>query len=286
MIFTLRATSYLILHDCLMNEIKYINLIKIEPADFTGRLEVDEEADLELAESFKSIGILEPIIVRKKNKHIEVVAGHRRLRCAKIAGLSSIPCIFTTADDELSEKIKLHENLHRVNLSHIDQGYTFARLQTEFKLSESQISKLVGKSIPYISQHISLITSGETLVKAVQNKDVSFSVARELMQIKNIDDQEHLLDYAIKGGASVSTVREWVNTANQERAQKSNNKPLEITEDKYVPQSLPTFTCQACEHSHLIKEMIIRRLCPECDNLIFSAIREEKERIALEHGNG
>lgn len=269
-----------------MNEIKYLNIGMIDPSDFNGRLEIDEDADLELTESIKSIGILEPLIVRKKEKRIELIAGSRRYRCAKIAGLGSVPCIFITADDSLAEKIKLHENLKRLDLSHVDQGYTFARLKTEFNLTENEISELVGKSVPYVSQHISLISAGNDIIEAVQNENINFSVARELIQVKNEEDRTHLLNYAVKGGASVSTVREWVNTANNERQNKPAGVPLTVTESNYASKSLPTFTCQACEHNHVIKEMVVRRLCPECDFLIFDEIRKQKEMVTSTSANG
>jgi len=269
-----------------MDEINYINLSKIDPPEFDGRLDIDEEADQELAESIREIGILEPLIVRKKNKRIEIIAGSRRYRASKLAGIDAVPCIFMKADDSLAEKIKLHENLKRRDLSHIDQAMTFSRLRTEFNMTEQQISDLVGKSIPYISQHISLMASGDELVSAVQNGKVNFSVARELMQVDNEEDRSHLLNFAIKGGASVGTVKEWVQTASSERSSLPADKPLAITEDKYVSKSLPSFVCQACECPHVIQEMVVRRICPECDYLIFSEIRKQKELIASTIANG
>jgi len=263
-----------------MDEIKHINISSIDPPDFNGRLDIDEEADHELTESIKDIGVLEPLIVRKNKKRIELIIGSRRFRCSKIAGLQSVPCIIISADDALAEKIKLHENIHRLDLNHVEQGFNFARLMTEFKLTENEISKLVGKSISYISQHISLISSGENIIKAVQCNEISFSVARELMQVKNKDDRTHLLGFAVKGGASVQTVKEWVSSTNQERDRSPLDKPSTINEINYVRQSLPTFKCQACEHSHVIKEMVVRRLCPECDFIIFDDIRKAKERLA------
>jgi ParB family chromosome partitioning protein len=269
-----------------MSEINYINISKIDPPENDGRLEIDVEFDQELASSIKEMGVLEPLIVRKNNKRIEIIAGSSRFRASKIAGLDSVPCIIVKSDDSFAEKIKLHENLKRRDLSHVDQGMIFARLRTEFKLTENEISNLVGKSIPYISQHISLITSSEELIASVQNYSISFSVARELMQVKNKDDQNHLLNFAIKGGASVSTVKEWVSTAIFERKHSTYDKPLNISENNYASKTIPTFTCQACEHSHVIKEMIIKRLCPECDFLIFDEIRKQKELIASTIANG
>ena len=263
-----------------MAEINNINLSKIDPPEHDGRFEIDSEADQELVSSIKLIGVLEPLIVRKKNKRIEIIAGSRRYRCSKIAGLDSVPCIITTADDALSERIKLHENLKRKDLSHIDQGMTFARLHTELKLTENEISEITGKSIPYISQHLNLIMSSEELIRAVQDEKVTFSVARELMHIENKPDQLHLLKYAMDGGASVETVKQWVRTASNERIQSEDTKPLEMSETNYPAKTLPTFLCDACEHPSLVSEMKVRRLCPQCDFLIFDEIRQEKEKQA------
>ncbi len=172
--------------------------------------------------------------------------------------------------------------MKRTNLSHIDQGLTFARLRTDFNLSELEISKLCGKSIAYISQHINLLDAGDQVIAAVQNKEVSFSVARELVQCKNEDDKNNLLNYAIGGGSTVETVRNWVQTANSDRSRSVQ----EIVTTKYEkPSVIPqqqTFICKSCEEPTIISEMMVVRLCPECDHLIFSEIRAAKEAQQLE----
>ncbi len=270
------VTPPFILHGGIMGQIKYINLEDISLPEFDGRLESDNEADIELSESIKELGVLEPIIVRHVNDRIEIIAGSCRYRASKIAGLSAIPCIIVKADDRLAEKIKLHENLKRLPLSHVDQAVTFARLRTEFGLSETEISIICGKSVPYISQHICMLDSGPEIIQAVQGDKIKFSVARELMHVKTDSTRQHLLNYAIKDGASVDTVKNWVSQSNNEEEMidiraASGDPPAPPSNISYT-----TFVCNTCETPAEIVGMHILRLCDHCFNSIMSDIKEAK----------
>jgi len=260
-----------------MAGIDYIKLSKISIPEFDGRLEIDTDSDHELADSIKEMGVLEPLIVRKVNGKIVIIAGSCRYRASKIAGLDAVPCIVVKADDQYSEQIKLHENLKRSQLSHVDQAMTFARLRSEFNMTESEISQLSGKSIPYISQHINLLNADDTLITAVQSKSIKFSVARELMHVKNIETQKHLLGYAIKGGASVEIVRNWVQEA---RYEEERSEPVNTSQTLQPPtqtRPMTLFKCQTCESDSKIIEMCVLRVCPECNDLIFTVVREAKK---------
>ena len=260
-----------------MSNIEYIKIEKLKPAPFDGRMEVDQEADQELANSIKEMGVLEPLICRKVDNNVEIIAGSSRYRASKIAGLASLPCIIVKADDSLAEKIKLHENLKRQNLSHIDQALTFARLRTDFNMSEKDISELCGMSIPYVSQHICLLDSGDEIITAVQASEISFSVARELMQCKNPQDRNNLLHYAVGGGAAVQTVKRWVHTANSDREYTVQEIVTAPYETPVLPQPISTFFCKACEEPTVINEMVVIRLCPECNHAIFSEILDARK---------
>jgi len=266
-----------------MSQIEYIKLEKLFIPDFDGRLEVDQNKIIEISESIKELTVMEPITVRAKNGKYEIVFGSCRYRASKLAGLDAMPCIIVKADDELAEKMKLHENLKRLPLGHLDQALTFARLISVFKMTETQISKLSGKSVPYISQHITLLGAGEELINAVQDNHINFSVARELMHVKNEKTKLHLLDYAVKGGASVDTVKNWVLEARQEEEFPDRETPHTDSEPPSFSRPPSTFICKTCEEPTQIVNMYILRICPECHNSIMEDILVARKAVITEN---
>lgn len=260
-----------------MAQIEYIKLEKLFISEFDGRLEVDQNYIIELSESIKELTVMEPIIIRRKNGKFEIVFGSCRYRASKLAGLDAMPCIIVKADDELAEKMKLHENLKRLPLSHIDQALTFSRLISVFKMTEVQISKLSGKSVPYISQHITLLGAGEELINAVQDEEINFSVARELMHVKKEKTKLHLLKYAIEGGAKVEVVQNWVQEANRDDEYLAQDNKKEELAPPPVERPINTFGCNTCETPTDICKMMILRVCPECNNAILSEIQKAKK---------
>jgi len=259
-----------------MNEIKYIKTDQLTSPDHDSRMTSNFEADQELTASIKSMGVLLPLLVRKKNRKYEIIAGHRRYKCAVQAGLLSVPCVVQAVNETDCEKIKIHENLHRLPLGHIEQGFCFLHLLENFNMSELQISVLVGKSVPYVSQHLTLIRADSALVKDVNDGRISFSVARELIRCNHSEDLDYLREWAGRDGTSVDVVRSWVDEANNRR---DADPPAERTEPPSFiapPQDIPTFVCQACDFSRPIRELVPVRFCTTCHAAIIGAIREER----------
>ncbi|MQY80237.1 MAG: ParB/RepB/Spo0J family partition protein, partial [Bacteroidetes bacterium] len=136
-----------------MSKITYIELSKLLIPPFEAHKQIPDEYISEISESIKKLGILEPLLVRPSDNEFEIVAGCIRYRCAKIAGLKSAPCIILSLDDKAAEEVKLHENIKRVPLDHIDQGNTFVMMRDRFSMTETDIALSFGKSVAYISQH-------------------------------------------------------------------------------------------------------------------------------------
>ena len=259
-----------------MNQIKHIRLDKLLPPEFDQRLTSTPEEDTDLMNSIKQFGVLLPLIVKETSKGLEIVAGYRRFNQAGKAGLAAVPCIVVKTTEALSEIMKLHENIHRLPLSHIDQGYTFAHLIKKFKMTETQIAALCHRSIAYVSQHISLINSDPVLVDSVHDGHINFSTARELMRCKDSDEMARLKNIVETSGATQNVVRTWVNESNREtdnidgKIQTANPNPI------HEKTQIPLYPCVACENPTSILELKIVRLCPDCHRLIFSEIEHEK----------
>jgi len=261
-----------------MSKIKYINLADLNLPEFQAHQDIPREQIQELAESIKLIGIIEPLIVRDSNQGIEIVAGCLRYHAAILAGLKAAPCINMSLDPKSAEILKLHENVKRIPLDHIDQGQTFLMMMKTFDMTEKAVSESVGKSIAYISQHVSLVLMGNELTVAVKNKSITFSQARELMRVKDHAERKRFLSYCMNDGATVQVLQRWV----QDYLRTGSISPSEefpSREYSYGSESpKSSYFCEACDKPIETSEIMQVIYCPTCHQAIKQAISEEKQR--------
>ena len=261
-----------------MAKITYLNLADLTMPDFEAHKQIPDDYIAEITESIKSLGILEPLLVRRKNKEFEIIAGCVRYRCAKIAGLKSAPCIILGLDDKAAEIVKIHENIKRIPLDHIDQGNSFVMMREKFSMTENDIAAIVGKSVPYVSQHISLVSQDEELIRSVREKRLSFSQARELMKVDDKTERHRLQLYCENDGATVEVLKRWIQDYKNSLLR---NSPVPDSEESlsYIPDRPQDFRiCQACDKAIEIKHIRQIILCPTCDTAIRNAILEEKSK--------
>lgn len=269
-----------------MQQIKHIRLDKLISPEFDARLHTDPKEDDELRDSIRELGILEPLIVKDTSQGYEIIAGHRRFREAGRAGLAAAPCVTITATGAEADKIKLHENIKRLPLSHVDQAYTFAHLIKEYKLTEQQVADLVGKSIAYVSQHLSLLQCDKILLASVNNGQINFSAARELLQCKDPDERHRLRTIIEENGATVPVIRQWVQESNKETDSMFSIPPKTTQTIVDTKPDIPMYPCTACSAPIEVQKLKIVRLCPDCHHLIFSSIEREKMKIRMEEHKG
>ena len=265
-----------------MNQIKHIRLDKLRPPVFDQRLMSTPEDDDELRDSIRELGILEPLIIQDTTDGYEIIAGNRRLREAGRAGLAAVPCIIVKTTGAGADKIKLHENVKRLPLSHVDQAYTFAHLQKEYSLTEQQIADLVGKSIAYVSQHLSLLSCDKNLLTAVHDGRINFTAARELFQCKDSDERDRLRVIAEENGATAEVVRSWVQESNRETDSQSPPNREQYPIQRESENSMPMYPCAACGQPTDLTKIKVVRLCPDCHYIIFSSIEREKFKARAE----
>lgn len=264
-----------------MNQLKHIRLDKIKPPDFDTRLFSSQIDDDELRDSIKELGVLEPILVKEVTDGFEIIFGNRRFHEAGRAGLAAVPCIVCKTTGAQSDKMKIHENLKRLPLSHVDQAYTFAYLIKTYNMTESQISILVGKSISYISQHLSLLSSDPILVASVQEGRLNFSIARELVKCKDPDDRLRLMKIVEENGASSVVVQNWVRESNRETDLLNDQTPKTYTENQNLEPQIPMYPCASCEVPTSVVNLVTARFCPICHKAIFTEIAHEKHQALL-----
>ncbi len=179
------------------NEIK---IEDIEPCCFQPRTEFNQEALETLAQSIKEKGVLQPLLLRKKGEKYEIIAGERRWRAAKLAGLESVPAVIKDLTDSETLEIALIENLQRENLSAIEEAEGLSRLMNEYEYTQEVIAKVIGKSRSHIANTLRLLSLPDEIKQMIKENKLSAGHARTLV---GKDNALELAEKIIKEGLSV-----------------------------------------------------------------------------------
>lgn len=171
------------------NEIVEVRISLVIPNADQPRKEFDKAALAELAESIAIFGILQPLIVQKKGKYYEIIAGERRWRAAKLAGLRKVPVIIREYTHQEVMEISLIENIQREDLNPIEEAHAFKRLLEEFNLKQADIAKRVSKSRAAITNSMRLLKLDERVQKMLADGLISAGHARALLGLEDIDMQ-------------------------------------------------------------------------------------------------
>jgi ParB family chromosome partitioning protein len=165
------------------NKVLEIKTNQIEPNKYQPRKSFNNEALEELVQSIKEHGIVQPIVLRKAGKKYEIVAGERRWRAAKKAGLKTIPAIIKEFTEQETTEIALIENIQRENLNPIEEAGAYQILLEEFKLTQEELSQRVGKSRPYIANTLRLLNAPATIQDHVISGELSAGHVRALLPL-------------------------------------------------------------------------------------------------------
>lgn len=165
----------------------YIDINSIKPSKYQPRTEFDEEALNALVQSIKEKGVLQPLLVRKQGNGFELIAGERRWRASKIAGLDKVPVIEKDLSDKEVLEVALVENLLRENLSAIEEAEGFQRLIDEFAHTQEALSQIVGKSRSHIANTLRLLNLPEPVKSFVKEGKLSAGHARALVGLENAE---------------------------------------------------------------------------------------------------
>ncbi len=181
-----------------------VEVTAIRPNSHQPRRHFDEEALNELAQSITEVGVLLPLIVRPiAEGEYELIAGERRLRAAKIAGLEEVPVIVRSASAQDSLEIALVENVQREDISAVECAVAYRRLSGEFGLSQEEIAQKVGKSRVAISNTMRLLKLPESMQKAISEGLISEGHARALLMVESPRVMQALFDQIVEEGLSV-----------------------------------------------------------------------------------
>lgn len=195
-----------------------IPLDSIDGNPFQPRSHFDEQSLEELATSIKKLGIVQPLTVRETgNGRYQLIAGERRLRAARLAGLTQIPAYIRTADDQAMLELALVENIQREDLDAVEVAISFQRLIEECKLTQEQLSDRVGKQRSTIANYLRLLRLPAEIQLGIRHKHVMMGHARTLVNIENPKTQMEVYYRIIDGDLSVRQVEELVRTLQTER---------------------------------------------------------------------
>lgn len=185
------------------NSIFFIDVDKIAPNPYQTRREFEEAPLRDLSESIRQYGILQPLVVSRIEKETadgglvteyELIAGERRLRASKLAGLSQVPAIIRVGDDNLMKlELAIIENLQREDINAVERARAFARLVEEFKLTHTQIGHKVGKSREYVSNSIRLLALSEEMLNALSAGKINEGHTRPLMMLATRPEEQMTL---------------------------------------------------------------------------------------------
>lgn len=164
-----------------------VNINKVEPNKEQPRKNFDEDALLELSESIKQFGVLQPLIVQDKDTYYEIIAGERRWRAAKLAGIKEIPIIIKSLTPQERVEISLIENIQREDLNPIEEAIAYKRLLTEFNLKQDEVAERVSKSRTTVTNSMRLLKLDEKVQQMVIDEMLTTGHARALLAI---EDQE------------------------------------------------------------------------------------------------
>lgn len=219
------------------NDIKQINLSEIRSNPYQPRKTFNDEALKELAESIKNYGVFQPVIVKKSIKGYDLIAGERRVRASKLAGLDKIPAIIKDFSDDMMREIALLENLQRENLTAIELAWAYKGIIDSLHITQDELASKIGKSRSSITNVLGLLRLPVKVQDMILDGKISMGHARELSKL---DDNELILKYANEiadKGLSVRDVELMVKM-NEVRKKNPINRIHKDNEYKYVEKEL------------------------------------------------
>ena len=219
------------------DEIVNVPLNELHANPYQPRKNFDEESMNELADSIREHGVFQPIIVKKGIKGYEIIAGERRVKASRMAGLTEIPAIIRDFNDQEMMEIALLENLQREDLNAIEEANAYKKLQENLGITQEELAKRLGKSRSHITNMLGLLTLPLEIQEYVQDKKISMAHARVLSKLENREEQLNLANKIINNKISVHDLEDLTQSDTYERKHKIS-KPKQTNEYKYLEDEL------------------------------------------------
>ena len=207
-----------------------LKITEVEPSREQPRKNFNEDALLELADSIKQFGIIQPLIVQKQDDYYEIIAGERRWRAAKLAGLKEVPVIIKNYTEQERVEIALIENIQREDLNPIEEALAFRRLLTEFELKQDELAERVSKSRTAVTNSMRLLKLDERVQQMVVEEKISTGHARALLAVEDKEQQYTLANKIFDEKLSVRETERLMKNFQKEKENKKSQK----TENEFI----------------------------------------------------
>jgi ParB family chromosome partitioning protein len=195
----------------------------VHPNPNQPRYTFDEESLLELAQSIKEHGIIQPLIATKKGDEYELIAGERRLRAAKIAGLKTVPMIIRTYDEQQKLEIAVIENIQRHNLNPLEEAMAFQRLADDFNLTQEEVAKKMGKSRSAVANTLRLLNLPVEIKRGLVDGKITEGHARAILSVDNPQKQLELYEQILNNRLNVRAVEAKAKTMSSKSTRNESN---------------------------------------------------------------
>ena len=206
----------------------------IRPNPYQPRRTFDEAKLQELAESIKTHGVFTPILVKNAIQGYELIAGERRLRAAKIAGLKTIPAIIVEFDDAQMMEIALLENIQREDLNAIEEALGYEKIIARLNYTQEELAKRIGKSREHVANMLRLLKLPQTVQQHVVDGKLSMGHVRALLSLKDPQRMEEVAEKAIALHLSVRAVETLVKNINQPKEEVKKEKDIHLPRQKFL----------------------------------------------------
>lgn len=210
-----------------------LDIDQIKPNPYQPRIEIKPETLLELADSIREMGIIEPLIVTEKEKDsYELIAGERRWRAAKLAGLKKVPAVIKEASPQQMLELAIIENIQRADLNPLEEALAFKQLADDYNMTHTDIAKKVGLSRPAVANKIRLLQLPENIKKGLLEGTISEGHARALLGLPNDDSIDAVYRKVRQEDMSVRAVEELVRRISEEKSEKKRRDVPKLIVDK------------------------------------------------------
>ena len=223
------------------SDIKEIPLSEIRSNPYQPRKTFNEEALQELAESIKNYGVFQPVIVKKSIKGYDLIAGERRVRASKLAGLEKIPAIVKDFSDELMREIALLENLQRENLSAIELAWAYKGIIDSLHITQDELANKIGKSRSSITNVLGLLNLPSSVQNMILDGQISMGHARELSKLDDSEKIKELAKKIVSDNLSVRDIEELSKNTDIKRKNPINRNTTNNNEYHYIEKELSEY---------------------------------------------
>ena len=261
-----------------MEKIELLDVEKMDPPQDVFRDMIDADKVRELAESIRSQGLYEPILVRPVNGRFEIVFGHRRWLAHRLLGEVKIKAMVRVMTDQEVIEARAVENDQREDLNPIERAKSYKRMRDKFGLSNRQIAQKMGRSPGVVDKYLHLLEIPEEFQEAVARKSLSMQVALCLNQIEDPEFKMFYFTSAVQNGITMEVAEMWVNDWRKSKAGIAYSDDGGGGEPSQLQPSLPIFQpCQCCHGPVEITKLKMMYVCLECRDQISGALAGNKK---------